>query len=150
MNASALMSSLVSHALTAGLFDSANKHEPKAAPGTGLNAAIWVQSISPLQLQSGLDSTSARIEFALRIYSNMLAEPQDEIDPQIIDAAEKLMTAYSGDFTLGDSIAFVDLIGVHGQGLSAEAGYINVSGGMFRVMTITIPLIVNDAYTQTA
>ncbi len=150
MNTEAMMSALVSHALEAGLFESANKHEPKSAPGTGTHAAIWVQSISPVALASGLASTSARIEFSVRVYVSMIAEPQDAIDPASGLAVDVLMTKYSADFTLGGTIKNVDVLGACGPGLSAEAGYLQVDQGMYRVMTITVPLIVNDAYTQAA
>ncbi len=148
MNASAMMSALVSHALEAGLFESANKHEPKKAPGNGLSAAIWVQNIDPVPAGSGLATTTIRVEFSLRVYSSMLQEPQDGIDPAIVHAVDVLITKYSADFTLGGTIRMVDLLGQFGVALSAEAGYLQVDQGMFRVMTITIPLIVDDAYTQ--
>ncbi len=145
-----MMSALVSHALEAGLFESANKHEPKSSPGTGAHAAIWVQSIQPIALTSGLAATSVRIEFSVRVYVSMIAEPQDAIDPAIVHAVDVLMTKYSADFTLGGTIMNVDLLGAYGPGLSAEAGYLTVDQGMYRVMTITVPCIVNDAYTQAA
>lgn len=149
MNASDMMSRLVSHALTTGLFESANKHEPKKAPATGgLSAAIWVQDVAPVRTGSGLAATTIRVEFSLRVYSSMLQEPQDGIDPAIIHAVDVMMSQYSADFTLGGTIMMIDLLGQFGVPLSAEAGYLQVDQGMFRVMTITIPLIVSDAYAQ--
>ena len=149
MNASDMMSRLVSHALAAGLFESVNKHEPKKAPGTGgLSAAIWVQNVDPIPTGSGLAATTVRVEFSVRIYSSMLQEPQDSIDPAIVHAVDVLITKYSADFTLGGTIRMIDLLGQFGVPLSAEAGYLQVDQHMFRVMTITVPLIVDDAYTQ--
>lgn len=150
MNITSILDGLVSHALASGWFMRVNQHEPKSAPiGTGLTAAIWVQRISPV-VGSGLATTSGRLEFTERIYQNMLSEPQDSIDPTVISAVDVLMTAYSGDFELNGLVRNVDLIGTYGPPLSAQAGYLNQSGVMFRVMDITLPLIVNDLWTQAA
>jgi hypothetical protein len=42
----------------------------------------------------------------------------------------------------------VDLLGSAGAPLSAQAGYLNQDGRLFRVMTLTLPIIVNDVWDQ--
>jgi hypothetical protein len=148
LGAGAIMSALQDHALVTGLFESVNGHEPKSKPGLGLTAAVWVNLIGPAPRGSGLISTTSRVELMLRIYTSMLAEPQDAIDPMILDAADRMMAEYSGDFTLGGLVREVDLLGTAGAPLSARAGYLNQDGKLFRVMDITIPLIVNDLWAQ--
>lgn len=147
INTSDLIARLESHALALGIFQSVNGHEPKNAPGAGLNAALWVQSIEPIR-SSGLDSTSVRIEFSLRIYQNMLKDPQDSIDPALIDAVDVLFGQYSGDFDLAQTVRQIDLLGTYGNALSAQAGYISQDSKLYRVMTITLPVIVNDTWEQ--
>ena len=44
----------------------------------------------------------------------------------------------------------VDLLGMAGSPLGAQAGYINQDGALYRVMTITLPLLITDAWTQAA
>lgn len=148
MDVDALLSQLTSHAQTLGLFERVNQHEPKNAPGNGLSYSIWVQSINPLPMASGLDKTTVRLEFSGRIYTSMLMQPYDLIDPNMIKATDVLMAKYSGDFTLGGQARDVDLLGEHGTPLSANAGYLNQDNKNFRVMTITLPIIVNDLWTQ--
>lgn len=144
----ALVDAAVSHAQSLGVFESVNAHEPKNAPGSGLRAAVWAQSVQPLQA-SGLSQTSGRVELSVRIYQNMLSEPQDAIDPAVLTAAAALMGAYSGDFELGVAgVRFVDLLGAYGTALSAQAGYLNQDGKLYRVLTITLPVIVNDLWDQ--
>ncbi len=143
-----ILDALVSHAAATGHFERVNQHEPKSAPGNGLTAALWSQTIAPAIGASGLDSTTIRIEFALRIFQNMLMQPQDAIDPRVLAATSALMTAYSGDLELGGLVRDVDLLGTHGAPLSAQAGYVPIDNKMFRVMTITIPLIINDVFEQ--
>ena len=145
-----LVDAAVSHALTTGLFEKVNGHEPKSAPGSGLTAAVWAQSIGPVQ-SSGLSSSSGRVELNVRIYTNMLSEPQDAIDPRMIAATSTLLSQYSGDFDLGvTGVRNVDLLGLAGVPLSAQAGYLNQDGKLYRVMTLTLPVIVNDVWDQAA
>jgi len=145
-----LLAKVESHAMTLGLFESVNTHEPKGAPANGLTVAIWVDRVFPSQTLSGLASTTAILVFNVRIYSPMLAEPQDMIDPEMTAATDTLLNAYSGDFQLSGSTMAVDLLGMDGQPLTAQAGYINQDNRLFRVMTIVVPLIVDNAWTQAA
>jgi len=137
---------VASHASGSGNFDAVNRFEPKSAPGNGLTCSVWVQSIRPAP--SGLISTSVRFEMMVRLYSPMLEEPQDLIDPNLSGAAWDLMTAYSGDFTLGGLVESVDLLGKAGEPLSWEAGYVQIERPLFRIISITLPVVINDAFDQ--
>ena len=85
-----------------------------------------------------------------RIYLPMIQEPQDKIDPTIVAAVDTLLEDFSGDFTLGGNARNIDLLGQTGEALSARAGYITIDQTVFRSMDITIPIIVNDVFTQAA
>lgn len=148
LDISSILSAVESHALASGQFERVNTHEPKNSPGNGVTCAIWADKIDPVPDGSGLSRTTARLIFVVRIYSNMLQEPQDAIDPNVVTATSDLMTRYSGDFQLGGTVRNVDLLGQAGVSLSAQAGYVNVSGTMYRVVTITLPLIINDVWDQ--
>lgn len=143
-----ILEAVQSHAAGLGHFRRVNRHEPKNAPGTDLTAAVWVQRVAPLALASGLAATSALVVVNIRAYTPMIAEPQDEIDPRLVDAVDALVNAYSGDFTLGARVRNVDLLGQFSEGLSAQAGYLEQDRKMFRVMTITLPLVVSDVWSQ--
>lgn len=138
-----------SHALKLGRFERVNTHEPKNAPGNGLTCAIWTEHLEGIR-SSGLDSTSAVLRVYVRIYDNMLREPQDAIDPGIVTATSELFNAYNGDFELGGLVRNVDVLGAAGVSLQAKAGYIQQDKGLFRCMTIVLPLIINDAWDQEA
>lgn len=144
-----------SHALASGLFDSVNTSEPKSAPtAPGLTCSIWIAQIGPAPAGSGLASTTSRLELNVRLYTGMLAEPSGQIDPLMTSACITMLEKYSGDFQLSNvtaaSIRNVDLLGTYGTALTAVAGYLNVDNLLYRVMTITLPIIVNDLWTQTA
>lgn len=150
LNAVALFDAMESHALATGLFERVNGHEPKSAPGNGLTAAVWSEEITAVPEGSGLAATTGLVVFFLRIFQNMLMEPQDAIDPMVLGAVDALFDRYSGDFTLGGLIRNVDLLGSTGTYLSARAGYVNIDKRLFRTMTVTIPLIINDIWSQSA
>lgn len=138
-----------------GVFDQINKHEPKSAPGHGVSISFWVNEFGPCPGGSGLAATSMRLAYDQRIYLPMLTEPEDSIDDTILDATIAVMAAYSDQFTLRDPtglqlIRQVDLLGAYGAPLSAKAGYINQDGRIYRAMVLTVPLIINDVFTQGA
>lgn len=148
METDALIDAVASHALASGYFEAVNRHEPKSSPGTGLTAAVWVQHLIPLPAQSSLAGTAGRLLFQVRLYSNMLAREEDQIDPNLVKACDELMRAYSSDFTLDGLVNSVDLLGRHGVALSAQSGYIQVDRGYFRVLDIDVPLILDDIWEQ--
>ena len=145
-----ILDAVESHALASGYFVAVNGHEPKSAPTTGITAAVWVEQIGPARGGSNLNSTSARLALFVRLYSSMMQQPTDAIDPDLMTALDALMGAYSGDFTLGGLVRQVDLRGAYGDGLSARAGYLDEGDAEYRVMTITLPLIVNNLWAQVA
>lgn len=149
IDAEGLTSAMESAALKLGHFDRVNKHEPKGTVANGITAAIWLQNVRPFARQSGLDATGVVVTFMIRIYTDMLSEPQDAIDPRILVAASDLMGALSAGFTLGDLVSHVDLLGQTGTALSAQAGYLDVSNKLMRIMDITVPMVINDVWTQT-
>lgn len=149
LDCGALMDDIVSFALQLGVFESVNKHEPVGNIGTYV-AAVLFQGMGPARGASGLDATSVRVEFVLQIYSNMIATPLDQIDPNIASATALVMNALSTNFSLGDTVREIDLLGEFGTPLSSKARYIQVSSALYRYMEITIPIIVDDVFQQVA
>lgn len=149
ININGLIDGLTSHASTLGVFDSVNGHEPKSTPGYGLSFSIWVESVEPA-MSSGLDNTSVVVMFNGRIYLPFKQQPEDSIDPNMVEALDLLLSAYAGDFTLSDRIRAIDVRGMEGQRLTSRSGYIEIGGSMFRVMDLLIPCIVNDAWGEAA
>lgn len=147
MEIEAILDALVSHAATTGHFEQVNEHEPKNAPGNGITAAIWVQAFRPLQI-SGLNSTTGLLTFTFRIYQDFISDPSDMIDINMVRAFDDLMSLYSNDFTLDGLIRNLDLLGAHGNGLSFDAGYLQIDNKNYRIIDIHVPAVVNDLWTQ--
>lgn len=143
-----IFDAIVSDAQISGYFDKVNQHEPKKAPRSGLTAAVWLLGIRPLPLASGLAATSALVTFRLRIYSNMLSEPTDDIDPNMMRAASNLIRRYHDDFDFAGAIRNVDLLGAFGVPLSLDTAYLEIDKKLFRISDITIPCIVESVWPQ--
>lgn len=148
LDAGALTNATINPALTLGVFAKVNGHEPKNAPGKGLTCSFWLDRIRPIT-SSGLNTTTLLVVFNARIQSDMLAEPQDDIDPRLAEAAGLLFNAYHSDLTLGGLVRTIDVFGSEGVRLEGRAGYLEQDRRQFRIFTLTVPLIVNDVWTQT-
>jgi hypothetical protein len=147
----AVMDKVISYALATGRFTAVNGHEPKNAPGVDISCAIWMQQIAPVR-SSGLAATSGCLLLNVRIYQNFKSQPFDAIDPAVASAATDLMGAYTGDFDFGNvaNVRSIDLFGANGTPLRAQAGYVEIDRNIYRVMTISIPIIINDMFLQEA
>jgi hypothetical protein len=132
-----------------GLFDAVAGHEPKAAPSrTGLTAAAWIQDWRPAT--SGLASTSMRLEVTLRVFCPMQMEPQDDIDMAVMTAVNAIFSYIIGHFQGLAGSRYVDVHGADGEMLSASLGYAEQDKAKFRIADITIPVVLNDVYSEVA
>lgn len=144
-----VLNAIVSHAASSGYLDQINQHEPLNRPGHGITAAVWIDHVRPVT-SSGLDSASVLLVFNVRLYTSTLQEPQDAIDPAMVRALDALLGAYVGDFTLSGLVRNVDIYGADGPPLDAQAGYLKQDEVLYRVITITLPLVVNDVWSEVA
>lgn len=140
--AKALFEALRSYAEQQGLFQAVATHEVINAPGNRLFCTINLVSIVPVT-SSGLNSVSGKITFHVRVWSSALQRPYDNIDPEVLAAASALMGAFSGGFTLGGTVRDIDLFG-----LSAQAVYVDFEGKQFRVIEISVPVVINDLWSE--
>ncbi len=150
-----LTQALETHALRLGYFDRVNKSEPKRAPDYGITAAIWPQNLVPAGVASGLGATTGVATYVIRVYQPMLQDPIDQIEISMMRATAALIAALSADFQLTDAggtgeplVRNIDLLGAHGGGLSAGAGYLDVDRTKYRVMDIAVPMVINDVFEQ--
>lgn len=147
---SPLFDAMVSEIQLSGYFDKVNTHEPKRKPGRGLTAAVWLQTLEPVGLVSGLDKSSALAVFIARFYILMQKEPQDYIDPSLMMASSNVMRRFHDnfDFNLDPMVRNVDVFGQCGTVMRLQAGYVEQDNAMFRVMDLTVPVILNDVWPQ--
>lgn len=148
-----IVDAVQSHAMATGRFETVNGHEPANAPASGgLTAAVWADRVAPVN-SSGLNAVSVLVVMNVRLYTAVKdgsPESRDAVDPDLLAAVDDLCAAYCGDFELGGLVRQVDIFGQHGTGLDVRAGYISQSGAMYRVMTVSVPLVINDLWEEAA
>lgn len=128
-----------------GVFESVSTHEPKNSP-TGGRVSIIFSGTRPGP--SGLASTSVFIDFTIRLFADMMHEPQDEIDPNTLAALDATCAALVANFTLGGTAESVDVRGKGGIPVTSRTGYADYSGTIYRVCDITVPVLINDLWSE--
>lgn len=141
---------LYSKISTLGYFANVDMHEPKSAPRGDLTVGMFVQQMQPEAAASGLAATSFRIEYVARIYKPFKSAPEGLIDINVGMAAAAIIGVLSGDFDLSGNVRNVVLLGGSSAALGGRAGYQNIDGTNYRIMDITIPVMINDAIVQGA
>lgn len=131
-----------------GQVKAAQVGEPKAPPSTLPFAAIYMDSVRVHRLT--VDGGTGEVHTVnVRIYADMLAEPQEWNEYGLAEVAENLINKLLTDADLSSKIMSIDAAGMAGQGLEMQWGYLEVSGKMHRIVDITLPLLVNDSITVT-
>jgi len=146
LNLRSIQSALLDHALSSGLFAAVGTENPDSIVGNGLTATLYLASIGPLPVISGLSTTSTRVEFRLMITSPLNGD--EDMDLKLLEAVDQMIESYSGEFTLGGLIRNIDVLGANGSPLSGEGAYIRVNQVNTRVFEIVVPCIVNDVWSQ--
>lgn len=139
---------LLDHAKALGVFEVARVTEFKSAPPNALCFALWVQDLGSSPVGSGLAATNALMRVTARIYFPMLHRPEDEIEGKVFSAASGYLGRINGDFTLGDAVRDVDLLGEVGDVPKWEGGYANIDNKLFRIADLNMNVIMNDSWEQ--
>ncbi len=140
----ATLASILSKVSASGAFVGYQIGEPKSPPsGAGLFAAVFMADVSVVSLTGG--TTIERHDVTLRIYRDMLAEPQGDIEKDLAKAVTDISNDLASDFDQGTTVRSIDIGGWYGEPLSTSWGYVEVSGNMYRTADMAIGLIVDDS-----
>lgn len=139
-----LFSQVRSTAKKLGLFSSVIGHDPENAPPAGVSCSIMLGPVKPVT-SSGLAAVSGQVTLMVHVWAFAQKRPLDELDPSVLAATCSLMGAFAGGFTLNGTVREVDLFA-----MTAQPGYVNFEGKEFRTVQISVPLIVNDMWTEVA
>ena len=146
-----LFANLKTQAETSGLFQRVLGHEPRSAPAGGFSYALWLGPITPVPGLGGLTATAGRVEIQARIYVPFLEKSEDQIETDMMRRVLEMIGHYSGAFTVGGTVYAIDLEGMHGAPLEAgNLGYIDLGGTICRVAELSIPVLIDNLWTQGA
>ena len=144
------MQVIESYLLASGYFSTVLIGEPKdIMEGTGLTAAINLQGTRIVMVMAG-GSVLKSYEVRVNIYRNLFAEPTGNIEFELAEAVSKSAEDLLGAYDLGSTISEIDVAGQFGVALNAQWGHATVAGKLYRVATLTVPLVVNDTVTAVA
>jgi len=140
---------LKSQASDSGLFRRVLGHEPKSAPGNGVSFALWLGPITPIPTLSGLNATAGKVIWTARIYVPWIQSDEDQTEVQMMHCVLEMLANYSATFTIGGTVMEVDLLGSYGTALEASTvGYTEIDGTHYRAAELTIPVIIDNLWTQ--
>jgi hypothetical protein len=142
--AKALFEAVRSYAQQVNIFQDVITHDPWNAPGNRLFCSITLGPVRPVP-SSGMASVSGQVTLIVRVWSSAMQKPLDDIDPEALSSISSLMGAFAGGFTLGETVRNVDLFG-----MSAVPAYVDFEGKPFRVVEITVPIVINDLWAEAA
>lgn len=119
--------------------------EPKSPPTgvQGVFASVIMRSTSIVALT--LNGTIEQHVILIRLYRDMLAEPQKSIEVDLATAAQRIQADIAGEYDLGASIRSVDVGGEYGEPMRTDWGYVTISDRMYRIVDISVPLLVDDS-----
>lgn len=142
--AKTLMQAIQSHAQKLGVFKGGiNLHAPLTNVSPDLACWIILDDLTPTP-ESGLPVVSIIVNMLVLITMSLNTRPLDDVDPAVLGAATVLLNEYANNFTLGGLVRDVEVF----RGLKAVAGYSLITGEPYRHVEITLPMIVNDAWTE--
>ena len=139
-----------SYLLASGYFGSnVAVGEPKQpVAGAELSAAIFMGSTTVAE--TTLTKIIEQHMVTIRIYRDMLAEPTESIEFELGEVSSDIQSDLIGDYDLGETIRNIDIAGIYGAGMGATWGYVDLGGKMYRIVDISLPLIVDDSATMAA
>lgn len=151
LNFDQLIDAVLSQAATLGVFETVAEHDQLNAPSNGVAFNVLFGKVLPARGSSGLASTTAVVLLNAYLYRQTAGSlPLDQVDKSMVDALSVFFTSLHGGYTLGGLVRQVDVLGEFGTPLSATGGYTDYAGAQYRVIKVTIPLVVNDAWEQVA
>lgn len=143
-----VLATVLDKVASTGKFETVLGYEPLSAPTESLTAAVFVaDAFGPIPESSGLSSADARLVIMVRIMRKALTEPVSDVDLDAVDAADAVLDSLAGGYTLGSTARAVDLLGESGQGIEVNPGWATIDKTIFRLMDITVPVMINNVWT---
>ena len=143
-----IQNQVLTHCQQIGVFDNVLTEEPDSLQAGTTTASIVLDSIKPDPKTSGLAQTNAIIVFKIGIWQNSTVHPHFGVPQETMLAAETLIESLHTSLTLNNDVMTVDLFGWSSTGLDVQTGYAPFDEGIYRIVEITVPIIVNDVWTQ--
>lgn len=150
-NISNTLDVLLSHVAASGHVSSNSMGEPIEPPsGDKLHGSVYMRSTT-VQILYGDGGTQELHVAVARLYRPVMREPTDQGERELAIATSELMQDFAQDFTLGGTVREIDLAGGQGgEAMGAEWGHVVIKDLMYRVVDITVPIVIDDSAAAAA
>lgn len=116
---------------------------PPVASGIGIAA-----SLLPLREETVLafGATTREVHtILLRLYRDWLVQPPEMAIYPLDECKSNIVANLKGDFNLESQVMTLDFAGMHSSGYTAEWGRVDIGNNAFRIIDMTLPIIVDDS-----
>lgn len=147
LDTAGILNKMVTHIKTTGRIKNVVKHDPLSNVPFG-TVSVIIRRIFPTPETSSLRKTGVAIVFSIAIYANDMAEPRDGAETELLNIFDSIMALFNRDFKLGGAIHSIDFFGRSGVSVDANMGRIEIDKKLYRVLDITLPVLIFDTWTQ--
>ena len=133
------------HLSQSGLFADVQIGEPMSAPDTSDRAFAAILLGPRRVVETTLATSVEERSVIIRVYIAVRREPRQDIEFELDEIASDILSRLGGDFELGGDIRQVWV-----TGMVASPAYQQVGTVMYRLIDITVPMIVDDSVTWSA
>jgi len=131
-----------------GVFAVARVGEFRNAPPNGVCFAVWAEQLGAAATGHGLASTTPLFQGTARLYVPGFRKPDDDLEVELLTAADLYLGALSGGFSLRGLARNVDLLGEQGEPLNWKFGHINIDNKISRMADMSINVVLKNEWTQ--
>jgi hypothetical protein len=123
--------------------------EPKYAPAAQEQpfASVFMDNVSIYGLTVGGTTREIHV-LMIRLYIDMKKEPSEEVEVELAQSVQEIVSDILADADLGGNVMTVDPAGMAGESMTTTWGYEDISGMMFRIADIRVPVLVDDSATM--
>lgn len=130
-----------------GVFEVARVGEFRSAPPNGVCFAVWAQELGS-GVGGGLATTAPLLSATARIYAPGMRKPEQDLETEVLNAADLYLGALNGAFTLGGSARNVDILGEQGDPLKWQFGHIVIDNKISRIADLQVHVVLRSEWTQ--
>ena len=110
-------------------------------------SAVFMDNVGIYGLTVGGNTREVHV-LVIRLYLDMKREPAEDVEIELAQSVQEIISDILGDADLGGNVMTVDPAGMAGESIGTTWGYEDISGVMYRMADIRIPILVDDSATM--
>lgn len=148
VDAAGVLAGIVSVCQKVGSIEQTIAGQGQNPPTAGIGATVWMMPGGTVAKRSGLNTVSIALVFNIRLTLSMQTQPPESIETGLLGAFSDLCNALASGFTLGGQVEQVDLLGAYGERLRWDPGYVQYDGVTYRCVTLPVPVVLDDVWSE--